>query len=87
MDRLMKRKMLSRKKYVKKTRVKSKRRFAGKAGIVRVVSRMMNKKIETKQSQAVNVTYQQISHNSFIILDSAVLKTSKGQTILCLQKR
>lgn len=69
----MKRKsaMTSRKKYVRKPRTKPKARFAGKAGIVRVVNKMLNRKLETKMSTRVAPGSAGVQHNNFIQLESA----------------
>lgn len=71
MARLMKRKsaMSSRKTYVRKPRTKPKRRFAGKAGIARVVNKLINRKLETKQSTRVAPGSNGVQHNNFILLE------------------
>jgi len=73
MPRIMKRKsvMTAKRKYVRKARMKPKRRFAGKAGIARVVNKMLKRKIETKQSTFTITDGQQIFHNNFLTLDGA----------------
>lgn len=63
--------MTARKKYVRKARTKPKRRFAGKAGIARVVNKMLNRKLETKMSTRVAPGQNGIQHNNFIQLESA----------------
>ena len=72
MVRIMKRKsvMSVRKKYVRKPRTKTKKRFAGKAGIARVVNKILARKIETKQSTHTVADGIEITHNNFIILDA-----------------
>jgi hypothetical protein len=57
---------------------KRKVRFAGRAGIARVVSNMMSKKLEIKRSLYSGADYQQIGHNNFIFLDSTILSTNLG---------
>lgn len=81
MARIMKRNRSLKKKgrYLKKS-AKPKRRFAGKAGIARVVNKMMAKKLETKQSVFSSTDGIEIAHNNFQILDdtSTFLKTVTG---------
>ena len=82
MDRMLKRKssMTSRKKYVRKARMQPKKRFAGNAGIVRVVNKMLKRKIETKQSTSTTTDDTEIFHNNFQYLDTAntMLSLSSG---------
>jgi len=81
MARIMKRKstMSARKSYKRKPRTKPKGRFAGKAGIARVVNNMLTKKLETKQSTNIGQgRYQEIKNNQFISVDSAFLQTTQG---------
>lgn len=78
MARLMKRKSLSKTRKYKKPKG-AKKRFAGKAGIARVVNNMLTKKLETKQSTNIGEgRYQQIKNNQFISVDSAFLQTTQG---------
>lgn len=75
---------LKRKKTMAKTRKYkrprgAKKRFAGKAGIARVVNNMLTKKLETKQSTNIGQgRYQEIKNNQFISVDSAFLQTTQG---------
>lgn len=50
--------------------------------IAKVVNKVMARKLETKQSNLSNSSYQQISHNNFITLDNTVLKTTQGTSDL-----
>jgi hypothetical protein len=70
-------------RYVKrptKRQRKGKVRFAGKAGIARVVNKMLKQKIETKQSTTVFTDGQQVFHNNFVPLElaSTFLRTTIG---------
>jgi len=69
MARIMKRKsaMTSRKKYVRKPRTKPKARL-GQAKIANVVKKLLERKIETKQSTYTVSDGAQIFHNSFVSL-------------------
>jgi len=82
MPRIMKRKtaMSARKRFIRKPRTKPKRRFAGKAGIVRVVNKLLNKKLETRMSTRVAPGSNGVQHNNFIQLESAadMFKTVNG---------
>jgi len=53
------------------TKKAKKTRFAGKAGIQRVVSKMLNRKLETKESTSTIADGTGIIHNSFVTLDPA----------------
>jgi len=68
--------IIKRRSYIK--RPTKKRRFAGKAGIQRVVANMLTKKLETKQSLFTSSDYVQIEHNTFITLDTNLLATNPG---------
>jgi len=58
-------------KYLKRpTKKARKTRFAGKAGIQRVVSKMLKSKIETKQSVRSYAATTEIAHNNFISLEA-----------------
>jgi len=66
-------------KYLKRPTKKARKvRFAGKAGIQRVVSKMLTRKLETKQSLFTGTDYQQVEHNTFVTLDNTVLATTQG---------
>jgi len=54
-------------------RATKKRRFAGRAGIVRVVAKMMNRNLETKESQEranAGTTIQNIAHNNILVVQN-----------------
>lgn len=66
--------------YKRKPRTKPKRRFAGKAGIARVVNNMLSRKLEVKMSTKVSPGRLNVTHNNFIELENAgtFFNTSQG---------
>lgn len=67
-------------KAVRTKRRGPKKRFAGRAGIVRVVNKMLRKRIETKESTQTVADGVQVTHNNFIILDppSTFMRVTAG---------
>lgn len=63
--------MTARKTYKRKARAKPKKRFAGKAGIARVVNKMLKSKIETKVSTRTVSGFAPVTHNNFITMENA----------------
>ena len=70
--------MTSRKVYRPKRRFGKKKSLMQVKNIRGVVNKVLARKLETKQSNFANSTYQQIEHNNFISLDAALLKTTQG---------
>lgn len=64
----------------KRNRSFKRSRKRSKLTVQRIVSRAINKNIETKHSVYSNLDGQEITHNNFIYLDSSLLKTTQGVT-------
>jgi hypothetical protein len=71
---------VKRRSYIRPPAKKRKVRFAGKAGIARVVQKMLKQKIETKQSTTIYTDGTQVFHNNFVELEAAstFLRTTIG---------
>jgi hypothetical protein len=71
---------VKRRSYIRPPAKKRKVRFAGKAGIARVVQNMLKQKIETKQSTTSYTDGTQVFHNNFVDLETAntFLRTTIG---------